>query len=593
MKAAFRPILLVLAVLLAISGSLLSLGSGVPVIDNNLTIATLLATQQSSLIGEGADIDAIPFQDNQQIYKDEDPSSVITIFVTIKSEDSESWAFMNDYNHILPLPTDVTTSTQKNRIEAIVRFGDDSGPLPTEFGYEDILPNATIEIRGTNLDLDPQKSYKITLFDGSGVWRGQSIINLNKHLSDETRFRNKLSFDLMRQIPNLVGLRTQFVHLYVSVESDAEDQNVFVDYGLFTQIEQPNKRFLESRLLDRDGQLYKASNFLFNEYPGQIRLVNDPLYDESAFSQILEIKGDKDHSKLIQMLRDINNEGFPIEESFGRYFDADNYFTWMAYNILIGNVEVVSQNYLLYSPKNGNKWYFIPWDYDKAFPLQSDVEISTKYYLPWQKGVSNYWESTLHRRVLKESQYRSVLERKLDELFEILSPDKINSLIGLYQPIIDKYSFAMPDAYYMPVDINTSHRIGSLISSDVSDNYDMYVESLESPMPFSLGSPSTDGMIIAFTWSESYDLGDRDISYQFDMASDWAFNDMVYSETVTTTKLEIPLSLLSSGKYFWRVMAINSLGKAQFSYDYYIDVNSEVHPGVKAFYITLEGEVLE
>lgn len=590
MKLVFRIIPMILAVLLVVFGSILSLASEPVIIDNKLTVATLVAAQGSDAIEGDRGVDGVPFQDNLEVYKDDAPGSVVTIFITIKSDGHNGWDSLNDYGNLVE---EIDQTATNEEPEVIVQFGDDTGPLPAEFGYGDILPNATIETRGANSAFDPQKSYKITLFNNSGTWRGQSVINLNKHLSDETRFRNKLSLDLMKQIPHMVSLRTQFIHLYVRDESTNDQLNGFVDYGLFTQVEQPNKRFLENHHLDRDGQLYKAENFLFNEYPDAIRLVTDPLFDENAFSQLLEIRGSNDHSKLIQMLHEVNNEDIPIEQTFEKYFDSENYFTWMAFNILSGNVDVISENYLLYSPKNGNRWYFIPWDYDKAFPLQTDPELSTKYYLPWQNGVSNYWGSTLHRRVLQEDQYRNMLDRKLDELLLILYPEYINSFIDLYQPVVDKYSFVMPDAYHMPVDKNTSYRIANLLSSEIDTNYNLYVKSLEEPMPFSLGSPVLTDDKLSFSWGKSYDLGDRPIKYEFEISKDWGFNEIIYRQSLVNTAVDIPFNLLTSGKYFWRVAAINSLGSVQYSYDYYIDGNSEIHPGVKVFYLTAEGMVLE
>jgi spore coat protein H len=592
MKTVFRFFTIIIAVLLIIYVSLYSLSSESSEIDNNLNVATLVATQQISPNVQSNGIDSIQFQDNPDVYKNDDPGSVITIYVTVKGGDNFTWQQINEIQSVAEANAELENS-DKPIVEAIVQFGNDSGPLPTEIGYNALIPNSTIETRQANAPFDPQKSYKIVLFDSTGTWRGQSIINLNKHLSDDTRFRNKLSFDLLKQIPNMVSLRTQFVHLYVKDETSDPPQTAFFDYGLFTQVEQPNKRYLESRLLDRDGQLYKANNFNFAEYPEQIRLVTDPLYDETSFSQILEIRGSNDHSKLIQMLADVNNEDIPIEQTFEKYFDAENYFTWMAFNILVGNIDTATQSYLLYSPRNGNKWYFIPWDYDNAFPLQSSPEYAVKEFLPWQKGVSAYWGVVLHQRVLQVGQYEDMLDEKLDELLDILYPDAINALINSYQPVIDKYSFVMPDVYYIPINLDTSHKIAGLLSSDIDTNYNLYVKSLEEPLPFSVDAPTLNNNLISFKWDEAYDMGSRDISYHFVLGKDWAFQDLVFEKKLFDTSIDVPFELLSSGKYFWRVTAINSIQGVQYSYDYYVDQNSEIHPGVKVFYVTINGEVLE
>lgn len=44
------------------------------------------------------------------------------------------------------------------------------------------------------------------------------------------RFRNKLAYDLMKKIPQMLSLRTQFVHLYVKDNTDGTSDS-FADYG--------------------------------------------------------------------------------------------------------------------------------------------------------------------------------------------------------------------------------------------------------------------------------------------------------------------------------------------------------------------------
>ena len=115
-----------------------------------------------------------------------------------------------------------------------------------------------------------QKNYKIELKKNKGTWRGQRTINLNKHMTEGMRFRNKLAYDLIRGIPQMVGLRTQFVHLYV--KDNTEESGVkFEDYGIYTQVEQLNKTALKSHGLDSNGQLYKINSFEFYRYEDIIK----------------------------------------------------------------------------------------------------------------------------------------------------------------------------------------------------------------------------------------------------------------------------------------------------------------------------------
>mgnify|MGYP000249539576 CR=1 FL=1 len=115
-----------------------------------------------------------------------------------------------------------------------------------------------------------KKIYKIELKKNKGTWRGQRTINLNKHMTEGMRFRNKLAYDLIRGIPQMVGLRTQFVHLYVK-DNTEESDGKFEDYGIYTQVEQLNKTALKSHGLDSNGQLYKINSFEFYRYEDIIK----------------------------------------------------------------------------------------------------------------------------------------------------------------------------------------------------------------------------------------------------------------------------------------------------------------------------------
>lgn len=90
-------------------------------------------------------------------------------------------------------------------------------PLPGELGYGAEAPNATVQIRGQTSSRNAQKNYKIELKKNKGSWRGQRTIALNKHMGEGLRFRNKMAYELIKGIDQMMGLRTQFVHLYVKV----------------------------------------------------------------------------------------------------------------------------------------------------------------------------------------------------------------------------------------------------------------------------------------------------------------------------------------------------------------------------------------
>ena len=592
MKIFIKTILISGLGLFLIFVSLLSLSSQKD-IDKKLNIATLVATPGGGVVKKAVpSIDDLPLKDNPALYENDIPDSIVYLYVTVRKGDSanntdHTWQEVNDYVKwagITPLYNSV------GKAEVIVQFGDEKGPLPGEVGYGETLPNATIQIRGNSTTVKPQKSYKIELRSRAGKWRGQSTINLNKQFRDITRARNKLSFDLIKGLPNMATLRTQYVRLFVKDETTNPPEETFVDYGLYTQVEQPNQAYLRNHLLDEDGQLYKATFFEFFRYPNEIRMATDPLYDEQAFSRILEIKGNQDHSKLIQMLEDVNNTGIPIEQTFEKYFDSENYFTWMAFNILVGNVDTQSQNFFLYSPRNGNKWYFLPWDYDGDLTRQ----FQDKYF-PYDKfefGIANYWGVPLHNRVLKVARYRHMLDAKMTEMVKYLSPDRINGMLAQYRKVTDLYTIQMPDVYYLRGSTSDYEQEYKGMVDEVQINYDLYLESLQSPMPFFLDPPEVVEDSLAFSWGEAYDFDAEDITYLFEVATDWEFRNIVYSQSLINQH-SVRIKMLVPGTYFWRVTATNKSGKTMYPFDVYVDAENIPHSGMKYLYITPEGKVME
>ncbi len=559
--------------------------------------SSLLQTEEQTVPKITENINELPLRDNPAIYAEDDPDSVVTMYLTVRTGNAEektaySWADVNattKFSFAETLfgekPIDVIP-----RVEAILQIGNESGPQPGEIGYADTQPNAVVQVRGNSASTTPQKSYKIELMNSAGLWRGQRTIALNKHPFDLTRSRTKLAFDLMQGIPGMVSLRTQFVHLYVKDETADPPGTAFVDYGLFTQIEQPNRSFLKNHLLDRYGQLYKARMFEFFRYPDQIRSVDDPQYDVDAFQSVLEIKGNPDHSKLIRMLDDVNNWMIPIETTFPKYFDEENYFTWMAFNLLIENVDTAAQNYYLYSPENSEKWYFLPWDYDGDFvaakvrpPALDD---------PNDRGIADYWGNVLHRRVLTVPEYRKKLDNKMQDLLETLTPERLNNMLTTYRTVTDQYALQMPDIVNLPGTQAMYDEEYSRLPDEPRRAYGIYQQTLVTPLPFHLGTPVKVAENLRFDWGEAYDFNAGDITYHFQISKDWDFSTMV-AEQVVINGNRVEIAFLEPGTYFWRVIATNENGKSVAPFDYYVDVDQQFHFGLKYLHIGPGGEITE
>lgn len=530
-------------------------------------------------------------KDKAVLYENQDNTSVVTMYLTVttgnKSDNTEhTWTQINSYS----VYDYEEMGVERYAVNGLLQVGDEKGPVEGELGYGQNVPNATVTIRGQSSSRNAQKNYKITIRDDKGMWNDQKVINLNKHMSDFPRFSNKLCYDLQSGLPDLISLRTQFVHLYVRDMTEGGN-GVFEDYGLYTQVEQLNKRALKSHGLDRNGQLYKINFFEFYRYEDVIMPKNDADYNVEEFEQYLEIKGSDDHNKLIAMLEDLNDYSIPISEVLDKWFEENNLFSWMAFNILMGNVDTQSRNVFLYSPLNENTWYFISWDNDGAFTASKSILHGDER--GWEKGVSNYWGNILFRRILMDETLREKLDGKINEFKAVITEEKLKNMIKSYSTIVKQYTQTYPDLRYMPLTGEEYEEFLEVMVHEVEMNYELYKESLNTPMPFYISTPVVKDGMMKFGWETAYDFDAEDVYYTLEVARDYSFTEpVIKAEKLFVVEYDYN-GVLEPGQYFMRVKAENESGYEQTAFDYYSSGDSRRIYGVKCFFVLEDGSIWE
>jgi len=538
-----------------------------------------------------ADINSLPLKDDPSVYLQQDPTSLVYFYITVKGGNdadgtNHSFAEVNAYRNMQWMK-----NVQEVKSEIIFQVGDEHGPLPDEIGFGAVAANATINVRGRTSTGAPQKSYRIDLFDSAGLWRGQRALALSKHPFDRTRLRNMLFFTLLQKVPDMTSLRTQFAQVFIKDETAGETK--FSDYGLFTQVELPNGRYLRNHGLSRDGNLYKANMFEFYRYEDKIRLATDSAYDSAAFSEVLEPKTTNDHTKLIAMLDAVNDYAIPIEKTIAQHFNLDNVMSFLAYNLLMGNQDTRSQNFLLYSPVNSDIWYFLCWDGDGSLPYYEESLIDDA--IPptdWFYGASNYWGMVLFNRMLRISGYRDALNARMEQLRSIITPELIAEEITKYRTVVDVFTRRMPDSINLNITTAQLELMYQNIPDSVTVAYQYYLDSMQKPMPFFLGDVVSREGELSLTWGDAYDFGASLIYYDLQIATDWSFapQTIVY-ENLHQMQLSKNIPMLPAGEYCWRVTARNESGKTQNAFDW-IDATDGRHNGMRRFTITSDGEVL-
>lgn len=530
--------------------------------------------------------------DNYALYENDDPYDVVTMYLTVREgNDAENtyhtWKEINSYS---AYDYD-NMGVDRYMALALLQVGNEYGPSKGELGYGETAPNATVQIRGQTSTLYNQKNYKIELKDNKGDYNGQTTIALNKHENDGLRFRNKLCYDLMTGIDEMMSLRTQFVHLYVNDLTDGSDDG-FEDYGLYTQVEQLNKTALKVHGLNKNGYLYKVNYCEFYRYDDVIKLSSDSDYDKDLFEDYLEIKGREDHAKLIAMLEDVNDYSIPIETVIEDHFNMENLTYWMAFHILTGNVDTSSRNFYIYSPLNADTWYLYSWDNDDSFMFNENKMRGHIEYGGWQSGVSNYWGNVLFQRCLKSENFRKALDAAIRDELSYMSSDRLTEMIENYKSVVKPYTYSGVDLIYAPLSSEEYDELIGLIPTEPEYYYQEYLNSLNRPQPFFIGSISyEDGKIIT-NWDPSYDFDSETITYTVKIATDYELNNVVATFDGVWTDIEEEVSLERGRQYFLNVTATNESGYSQGAFDYYI-ANDNYYYGMKSFYINLDGSVIE
>ncbi|OXM86658.1 CotH kinase family protein [Paenibacillus rigui] len=523
-------------------------------------------------------------QEDVGVYSRDKPDQLYDIYLTIvksgTTADNKEFTF-EDINHQTRHMPDGQSDPQ---VQVIFQEGTPNGPQDGYFGFGEKSANGTLNIRGSSTRAANQKSYKIKLNSRAGLWNEQKTVNLIKSPYDLTRVRNKLSYDLFKGLPNFTSLRSHFVHVHIKDLTKPNPDQQFVDYGLYTNVEQPNKSYLKFHGLDPNGNLYKVVNFEFLRYPNQLKLATEEGYNKKEFEKILEIYGSENHKKLLSMLDDLNDYTKDINEVLDKHFNKDNYFTWVATNILLGDTDSNAQNFMLYSPSDSEQFFFLPWDYDGAWGyMDQRAQDAPDKNAPWIRGLSNYWGTTLAKRVFKNPDNIKALNDKMEQLSQYFSKDKVTNLLKAYYPISKEFVNKKPDLYSLPMGIDNYEKEYWRIVDEPLRNKDVYYKNLEKPMPIFLADPADTNGMVTFNWDQSYDLQGDDLVYDFTLSSDPGFQKVIVAQKDirgSTFTMDKPLA---KGTYYWKVTVRDSKGNSQIAFDDFEDAFGNLFHGVREY----------
>ncbi len=397
-------------------------------------------------------------------------------------------------------------------------------------GSEQIPAAGTLQIKGNQAYRGNYRSFKIS-FDEEDKYRDQSTLLLYKNPGDAARITMRLGMDAYALCDDIVSTRTGFVHLQVNDAAETGG-DPYEDYGLYIMAENPGGKYLRTHGLDRNGELYEIKNFGL-DYQEWFNA------GESGREELAEHKNGSDPEKFSRMLKAIDTAE-DLDEVFDTYFDRQNYLTWIAASILLGNYQAGRENFLLYSPTDSEKWYFFPLPTDKLLQEETDRRWSTppESYA----GLGWFMDNVIHNRFFQNQKNRQELAAKTDEIRAVLNDRVITSYCEEYKKVLADFVTRKPDyamLHFTPEE--TWARIDR-IPENIAGNYELFEMNRKLPLPFApeeIRRDEAGGYLLS--WQPA--VSEEEVRYHVKITGDLAGEEVLFETVTTGLMAEIPAEI--------------------------------------------------
>lgn len=249
---------------------------------------------------------------------------------------------------------------------------------------------------------------------------GFKKMTFSNGFKDASLMRDKLAAEVFRRA-GIPAARGAFARVYVSVGDDAP-----LYYGLYTMIEDPSNRMLDSQFGDDSGNLYKpesrngvAATWAADVSAAEIeqdfdKKTNEGVADWSdVFAAIVALHAGN-------RLTDAPAWRAELEG----HLDVDGFLGWFATNQAMVNWDsygCMAQNYYLYADPSdptdrapGGRFVWFPWDLNEALLAENRCNLGdAEGLIPDSSVLGEQWP--LIRYLLDDAAYLASYEAKLGE----------------------------------------------------------------------------------------------------------------------------------------------------------------------------------
>lgn len=315
-----------------------------------------------------------------------------------------------------------------------------------------------IRIRGNTSRMHPKKSFKFNFTEWEGEkFYGHKKFNLKATNNDPTLIREHMSLAVYRR-SNVPAARSHHCRLYINDEF----------MGIYTNIEQIDDEFLDTRFGSEEGNLYKC-------YWGASLEKSNDAYNQNLF----ELENNRDINdrsileNFIDVLNNTSNANFKTE--IEKVLNIENALRFLAVEAILGHWDGYAynkNNYYIHENPSNKKINFIAYDVDNTFGIN------------W---IPNDWATRDLIDWAHETDKRPLHNRLLDV------PEFYDRYLAICEEVIEKYF--NEKALFWEIE-NTRDRIKKFVSEDTyysltygfsyDDFLDSYTEEVVRHCPYGI-----------------------------------------------------------------------------------------------------------
>jgi hypothetical protein len=262
-----------------------------------------------------------------------------------------------------------------------------------------------IRIRGNTSRRHPKKSFKFKFTE----WEGEKFynhkkFNLKATNNDPTLIREHMSLAVFRR-SNVPAARSHHCRLYIN--------NEFM--GVYTNVEQIDDEFLDTRFGSEEGNLYKC-------YWGASLEKSNDAYNQNMFE--LENNRDINDRSILENFIDVlnNTSDANFKTEIEKVLNVENALRFLAVEAILGHWDGYAynkNNYYIHENPITNKINFIAYDVDNTFGINwIPNDWATRDLRDWAHETD---KRPLHNRLLDVSEfydrYLAICEEIIEKYF--------------------------------------------------------------------------------------------------------------------------------------------------------------------------------